>query len=157
MADPNAILATGDDRIAQLTRAYRSILERYREIERLSGTERELLGAPEDRIADVNALLHRKKELLAEIRNEEERVKGARDWWKKVRRTLPAEAGRDLLSLLDAISRAVERLMAQEAECRRLLQRRTGWGQGVEPSAAGVRRCAQAAYGRAATSWGKSA
>jgi hypothetical protein len=151
------MLTTGDDRIARLTRAYRSILERYREIERLSGSERELLLAPKDRIADVNALLARKKELLAEIRDEEERVKGARDWWKKVRRTLPAEAGRDLLSLLDAISRAVERLMAQEAECRRLLQRRTGWGQGVEPSAAGVQRCAQAAYGRAATSWGKSA
>lgn len=157
MVDANAILPPGDDRIARLTRAYRSILERYREIERLSGAERELLSGDDARIADVNAVLARKKELLAEIREEEERVKGAREWWKKVRRTLPAEAGRDLLSLLDAISRAVERLLALEAECRRLLQRRAAWGRGVEPSPAGVQRCAQAAYGQAATSWGKSA
>ncbi|MBZ0267333.1 hypothetical protein K8I85_04210 [bacterium] len=157
MVDAHSILPAGDDRITRLARAYRSILDRYREIERLSGTERELLSGEEPGIAEVNALLARKKELLAEIRDEEERVKGAREWWKKVRRTLPAEAGRDLLSLLDAISRAVERLLALEAECRRLLQRRAAWGGSVEPSTGAVRRCAQAAYGQATSGWGKSA
>jgi len=141
------------NRVAQLTASYRSILERYEEIERLSGRERDVLRRPDGAIREVNEVLAHKKQLLAEIRDEEARVKGAREWWKKVRRTLPAEAGRDLLSLLDAISRSVERLLALESECRRLLEQRTAWGMQDQPapSAAGLRVGASAAYGRTAT------
>lgn len=146
-------MAESTDRVARLTSAYRFILERYEEIERLSADERDLLLDPTGEIRRVNDVLSRKKVVLAEIREEEARVKGAREWWKKVRRTLPAGAGRDLLSLLDAISRSVERLLALEAECRRLLEQKTAWGRKDQPtpSPAGARIGANAAYGRAAT------
>jgi chromosome segregation ATPase len=148
--------ASPDDRIARLTRAYRSILDRYREIERSAVEERELLGRGPDCIAEVNALLERKRATLARIRDEEERVKGAREWWKKARRSLPAEAGSELLALLDEISRTVERLLALESECRRLLERRTAWGPAPEPSVAGTGSVARAAYGKATAVEGKA-
>ncbi|GJM44906.1 MAG: hypothetical protein DHS20C21_17480 [Gemmatimonadota bacterium] len=146
-------MAESTDRVARLTAAYRSILAHYEEIERLSEEERDVLLEPTGEIHRVNEVLARKKAVLAEIRDEEERVKGAREWWKKVRRTLPPGAGRDLLSLLDAISRAVERLLALESECRRLLEQKTAWGRNQQPvpSAAGARFGANAAYGRTAS------
>lgn len=144
-----------DDRIERLTQAYRTILEGYAAIVSLSVEEcdRLLNGGP---IGEVNEILRRKKALLAEIRDEEERVKSAREWWKKVRRSLPAEAGRELLSLLDSISRTVERSLALEAECRRLLEQRIGWGKSKQPetSTLGKQAGAAAAYGRVTTPGG---
>ncbi len=139
----------GADRIGQLVQAYRSILTGYEEIEALSRRERDGLREGAE-LAAVTELLRTKQERLARVRDEEERVKGAREWWKKVRRTLPAGAGRDLLSLLDAISRSVERSLELEAECRSLLQHRTQWGRsgGPEPSLAGARAGAARAYGQ---------
>jgi hypothetical protein len=137
-----------EDRIRLLTETYRSLHERYREIETLSETERTIL-AERGEIAEVNGILRRKREILREIRIEEERVMGAREWWKKIRRTLAPERGRDLLSLLDAISRRVERILALEAECRELLSRSVAWGAGsAPPSASGSAATAAAAYGR---------
>lgn len=158
MVDANGRSIDADDRIVRLTRAYHAILARYAEIEQLSGVERDLLLSKPNGIAGVNAILGRKRIVLAEIREEEEKVKSAREWWKKARRALPADAGRELLSLLDGISRAVERLLAIESECHRLLERRTAWGNGevAEPSLVGARLGAQAAYGQAVTA-GRSA
>jgi hypothetical protein len=108
-------------RIERLRDAYGAILERYRELERLSRRELRTLRE-QGEIAKVNALLREKKSILREIRAEEERVTGEREWWKKSRRSLPPASCRDLLSLLDAISRAIESTVALEADCRALLQ-----------------------------------
>jgi hypothetical protein len=144
---------SGAPRLRELVDAYRGILARYEEIVDLSREERRLLAEREP-IGGVNTILHEKKRLLAEIRAEEERVTGAREWWKKVRRSLPPRDGQDLLSLLDAISRCVETSLALEGECRDLLTRTTAWGAPpvapghVATRAAGVN--AAAAYARAA-------
>ena len=110
-----------EEQLALLADSWRSILERYERIERLSSEQRRILR---DRgpIRRVNEILERKREILQEIRDEEERVTGAREWWQKARRSLPSEIGRELLSLLDAISCTIERTLALEAECRVLLE-----------------------------------
>jgi hypothetical protein len=118
-----------EGRIRLLTGTYRELLERYGEIEELTETERRIL-TERGSMAEVNGILQRKHEILREIRVGEERVMGAREWWKKVRRTLAPERGRELLSLLDAISRRMENILALENECRDLLARATAWGLG---------------------------
>lgn len=136
------------ERIALLTETYRGNLARYREIERLSREERRRLreGRP---IADVNEVLRAKRDILREIRAEEERVTGAREWWKKARRSLPPGSGRELLSLLDAISRTIEDAVALEAECRALLEGTLAWGAPPPGSpGSGAAVAAAAAYGR---------
>jgi hypothetical protein len=117
-----------EERLALLTESYRSILGRYEKIERLSAEQKRVLrdrGA----IRRVNEILERKREILREIRDEEGRVTGDREWWKKARRSLPSEHCRELLSLLDAISRKIERTFSLEAECRTLLERAVAWGR----------------------------
>lgn len=150
MGEPG-VNGSGAPRLRELVDAYRGILARYEEIVELSREERRLLAEREP-IAGVNTILHEKKRLLVEIRAEEERVTGAREWWKKVRRSLPPRDGQDLLSLLDAISRCVETSLALEGECRELLTRSAAWGRPpvtAEPArAAGVN--AAAAYARTA-------
>lgn len=139
---------SGERRIALLTETYRGNLARYREIERLAREERRRLreGRP---VAEVNEVLRAKRDILREIRAEEERVTGAREWWKKARRSLPPGSGRELLSLLDAISRTIEGTVALEAECRALLEGTLLWG-GAPPATrgSGAALAAAAAYGR---------
>jgi hypothetical protein len=110
-----------DERLALLAGSWRSILARYERIERLS-TEQKRILRDRGPIRRVNEILESKREILQEIRDEEERVTGAREWWQKARRSLPSEIGRELLSLLDAISCTIERTLALEAECRVLLE-----------------------------------
>ncbi len=126
--------APSGNRIRLLTDTYRGIHARYAEIAELSEAQRALL-AEGGAIGNVNALLRRKKEILREIRVEEERVMGAREWWKKIRRTLAPERSRELLSLLDSISRRVERILELEADCRERLSRKTAWGGNGQTSA----------------------
>jgi hypothetical protein len=116
-----------EERIRLLTETYRAILERYHEIERRSMEERELLQSRE-RISDVIAVMKAKREILREIRAREEQVAGAREWWKRSRRTLPDASCRELVPLLDAISRKIERILALESECRQRLDRLIAWG-----------------------------
>lgn len=132
MVDGNG---SGVNRIADLVDAYRSILRGYEEIERLSREERDRLRDGGD-LSVITTILRSKTERLAEVRDEEGRVKSAREWWRKVRRTLPGGAGRDLLSLLDAISRSVELSLELEAECRRLLESRSERNRATPPEPA---------------------
>ena len=137
-----------EEKLRLLTGTYRSILERYREIERLSREERRLLIENEP-VPEVIEILRRKREQLRAIRAEEESVSGAREWWKRTRRSLPSGVGRELLSLLDAISRKLERTLALETECRTLLDRALAWGTSpAEPSHQAASGVAAAAYGR---------
>lgn len=108
-------------RIARLRESYAAILDGYRELERLSRRESRLLRDGGE-VADVNAILREKLSVLREIRAEEERLTGEREWWKKFRRSLPPASYRDLLSLLDAISHTIESTVALEDECRALLR-----------------------------------
>ncbi|MCA9751683.1 MAG: hypothetical protein KC591_05790 [Gemmatimonadetes bacterium] len=147
MADPGSL---PDPRLEELTQTYRRILGHYQEIVALSREQRRRLAEREP-IAGVNRLLQEKKKLLAEIRAEEERVTGAREWWKKVRRNLPPRDGRDLLSLLDAISASVETSLGLESECRELLTRAAAWGgpvQGPVGATVSLGARAHAAYAR---------
>jgi hypothetical protein len=137
-----------EERLALLTDAYRSILARYEKIERLSGQQTRILRE-RGSLQLVNEILESKHEILREIRDEEERVTGAREWWKKARQSLPSESCRALLSLLDTISRRIERTLSLEAECRLLLGRAVAWGPAAptvtNPSAS---RVAAEAYSR---------
>ena len=133
--------AARERRIRRLVDVYRSILSRYVEIERMSRKERELLAARQE-VRDVNDILRRKKDLLTEIRAEEERVAEEREWWMRSRHSLPPASCRELLSCLDAISRAIESSLALETECRSLLR-------GSRHPAHGSVLVAGLAYGRA--------
>lgn len=139
-----------EERLALLTGSYRSILARYERIERFSAEQKRVLRNSGS-IRRVNEILESKREILREIRDEEARVTGDREWWKKARRSLPSERCRELLSLLDAISRKIERTLSLEAECRLLLERAVAWGRsdagGPAPAAA---RQAARAYERGA-------
>lgn len=110
---------TGKSRLRRLVETYREILARSEEIERISRRERELLADP--RAAhDLNEILSRKRNLLSAIRAEEEKVVEEREWCLRSRQSPPASC-QELLSCLDAISRAMERSLALQAECRSLL------------------------------------
>ncbi len=137
-----------EERIGRLTETYRLLQERDRAIEELSETERKIL-MDRGSIEEVNRILRRKNDILGEIRVGEEKVMGDREWWKKIRRTLAPERGQELLSLLDAISRRMERILALESECRELLTQATAWGGGRTPvQRADPTLAAAAAYGR---------
>jgi hypothetical protein len=138
--------APAESRLARLRTAYGTILEGYRELERLSRREVRTLRERGE-IAKVNAILREKKSVLRGIRAEEERVTGEREWWKKSRRSLPPASCRDLLSLLDAISRTIESAVALEAECRALLQDAVR-PAGAAPRLAASPRAAALAYAR---------
>ena len=146
--DRQARRISSGERIRRLTEAYRAILTRYERIQELARRERSHLldGRPLD---EVNAILREKKSVLAEIRHEEDQVTVAREWWKKARRTVPPAACRDLLALLDEISKRIEAILALESECRALLERTVAWGGASlgpgAPNAAGA-----AAYARGA-------
>lgn len=101
-------------------------------------------------IRRVNEILESKREILREIRDEEARVTGDREWWKKARRSLPSERCRELLSLLDAISRKIERTLSLEAECRLLLERAVAWGRSGADAPAAASRQAARTYERGA-------
>ena len=141
---------TFEGKIDALTKAYGAILERYEEIERISREELELLRRAEG-IDRVNDMLRRKRDLLRDVRAEEERVTGEREWWKKARRSLPAASGRALLSLLDAISRRVESTLELEAECRSLLETAVSWGRPRTGASPGAGTAAALAYSRGET------
>ncbi|HMB70670.1 MAG TPA: hypothetical protein VKU85_15250 [bacterium] len=106
-------------RVARLREAYAAILNGYRDLERLSRRELRTLREHGD-VAKVNAILREKKSVLRGIGVWEEGVTGGREWRKKSRRSLPPAGCRDLLSLLDAISRTVESTVLLEAEIRSL-------------------------------------
>jgi len=103
--------------LRELVLAYRRMLTRYRRIEAMSQrTVRKLREGCG--VRDMNSILANKWKLYREIREEEERVTGAREWWKSSRQALPAEECRELLSLLDAIGRTLESAIDHEEECR---------------------------------------
>jgi hypothetical protein len=135
-----------EERIRTLARIYREIEERYAEIEALSRREHDLLsaGAP---IGEVHEILHRKRELMGRIRADEEGASEHRAWWSRVKRELPADATRELLSVLDEVSRRIERSLALEAECRALLERAMAFRAGPLRTAASARLTAAGAYG----------
>jgi len=126
-------------RIARLREAYAAILEGYRELERLSRRELRMLSEHGD-VAKVNAILREKKAVLRGIRTTEENVTGEREWWKKSRRSLPTASCRDLLLLLDAISRTVDSTVTLEADCRALRLGALGAGSGLRGATLGPRR-----------------
>ncbi|HET9887077.1 MAG TPA: hypothetical protein VFR10_06150 [bacterium] len=130
-ADRSAV--PDQQQIIRLVDAYRRTLSRYRRIQSLSAHAVEKLKSGCE-VREVNATLVQKKALMQEIREEEERVSGAREWWKRTRQTLPAEDCRELLSLLDAIGKTLEDTMEHEEECRVLLRERSVW----RPRRAGV-------------------
>lgn len=125
MDDPRPA-ASPRERLRELGETYRRVHVGYRGIANIAAEAATKLreGAS---IPDVNELLARKKLLLREVREEEERVTGAREWWKRSKRTLPAEECRELLSLLDAIGRTLEETLEHEETCRTLLRERTLW------------------------------
>jgi hypothetical protein len=141
-------------RLGRLVASYQRTLSRYRQISALSKQAVHMLkdGCP---LPEVNTKLARKKMLLNEIREEEERVKGEREWWKRSRQTLPAQECRELLSLLDAIGKTLEEAIEQEEECRVLLKERAVWkgtvsaGQGLPgpPAVAAYRAASPVAEG----------
>jgi hypothetical protein len=138
-----------DSRVGRLTETYRLILERYGRIEELSTRERELLEGGAG-AADVNPLLRQKRDLLAEIRREETRMSEDREWWKRTRRALPTASCGELLAMLDAITRIIERIVSLEEECRGLLQRSLERGRFPVSSGAARGAAAALAYARSA-------
>jgi hypothetical protein len=136
------------ERLQRLTEAYREILSRYGEIEHLSRDEKRVLSE-RGPMARVNEILGRKRGILEVIRSEEEKVASARSWWKRVRHTLPVAEGQELLTILDAISRTVERTLALEAECRHLLVGNLAWGGAATGTRTGAAPIARDAYARA--------
>jgi hypothetical protein len=109
-----------EERIERLSAAYRSILSHYEEIERLSREERQelALGGP---LSAVIEALGEKKRIFREIQLEEARVTGDREWWKKIRPSLPSASCQDLLAVLEQVQRRVEATLALESECRSAL------------------------------------
>ncbi|NNE44636.1 MAG: hypothetical protein HKN12_10535 [Gemmatimonadetes bacterium] len=142
-----ALRTSARERVQKLTAAYRTILGAYEDLESLTETELAYLseGRP---LAEVNELLRTKRERLREIRVEEERVTGEREWWKKSRRSLPPRDCRELLSLLDSISRTIERTVSGEAECRSRLEQAVAWGADSPLRPAANPKAAASAYAR---------
>ena len=139
--------AVPDPRLRALTSAYRGIERRYDELERLSRREHALLSAGAA-LGEVRAVLEEKRTLIETIRTEEGRVAEAKSWWSRVRGDLPAHETRELLDLLDAVSRRIERALALESDCRALLSGTAGFRVAAPPSPAAARLSAAAAYGR---------
>lgn len=154
MVEEGSESAPQELRLRDLTDSYRRVLSRYRSIAALSDEAARSLRKNGD-LAAMNILLGKKKLLLQDVREEEERVTGTREWWKRTRRTLPAEECRELLSLLDAIGRTLESTLDREEECRTLLRDRAVWKSpqiaGSAPIAADA-PTAHAAYRVASTS-----
>ncbi len=134
MDDPVRAPGTTRERLLEIGRSYERVHVGYRGVAQMAAEAARKLreGAP---IPDVNEILARKRLLLREVREEEERVTGAREWWKRSKRTLPAEECRELLSLLDAIGRTLEETLGHEEECRTLLRERTLWRGPKRPPA----------------------
>jgi hypothetical protein len=109
--------------LRELVAAYRRMLSRYRRIEAMSQRALQKLRSGGD-VRDLNSMVAHKWKLYREIREEEERVTGAREWWKRSRQALPAEECRELLSLLDAIGKTLEAAIDHEEECRQWLTSR---------------------------------
>ncbi len=147
MADAALAKTASTERLERLTEAYREILSRYAEIERLSREEKRVLGE-RGPIASVNEILVSKRRILEEIHAAEDKVASARSWWKRVRKTLPVAEGRELLAILDTVSSTVERTLALEAECRHLLARTLAWGSAAPTDGAGAAPIARSAYAR---------
>jgi hypothetical protein len=153
-------LVADHQQLVRLVDAYRRTLSRYRRIQSLSAQAvQKLKGGCE--VREVNTTLVQKKALMQEIREEEERVSGAREWWKRTRQTLPAEDCRELLSLLDAIGKTLEDAMEHEEECRVLLRERAVWRPRRAATAAGQAAApalssAHAAYRAQAATRGES-
>ena len=148
MADgPHRAPVAPDPRLRALTGAYRGIERRYRDLERLSQREHELLTAGAA-LGEVRAVLEEKRTLIDSIRMEEARVAEAKSWWSRVRGELPAHQTRELLDLLDTVSRRIETALALESDCRALLSGAAGFRVVTPPSTGAVRLSAAAAYGR---------
>lgn len=138
---------TVDGRIRLLATTYGEIARRYDDLEVLSRREHELL-ATGAAMAAVHEILQRKRDVLAQIRADEESVGEMKNWWTRARRTLPPTETRELLDVLDAVSRRIERALALEADCRALLARTTAFRASAVPSPEATRLSATAAYGR---------
>jgi hypothetical protein len=138
--------ARGDGRIRLLTSTYGAIAARYDELEALSVRQRDLLSAGRA-MSEVQALLARKRDLLNQIRAEEEGVAEMKTWWARARRTLPPVETRELMDVLDSVSRRIERALSLEAECRALLASRSAF-RAAAPSVAGAALSARSAYAR---------
>ena len=121
---------SAQERILRLTAAYRSILSRYAEIERLSREEHRNLARGGALSAVVEALSH-KRQILREIQLEEGQVKGEREWWKSSRGGLPQVSCEALLSLLDQVQLKIEGILALESEGRRALESLLAAGPGA--------------------------
>jgi hypothetical protein len=142
-----------DGRIRLLASTYEGIARRYDELESLSRREHELLAGG-GAMSAVQEILQSKRELLARIRAEEESVAETKSWWTRARRTLPPAETRELLDVLDAVSRRIERALAIEADCRALLARSTAFRANGAPSSGAARLSAAAAYHREQTAPG---
>ena len=105
------------DPLRELVAAYRRMLNRYRRIEAMSKETTEMLRRGCD-VRDMNPVLEHKWKLYREIREEEEMVAGAQEWWKQSKQNMPAEECRELLSLLDAIGKTLVATIDQEEKCR---------------------------------------
>lgn len=126
MDDRSGRVRNVHERLRDLVDTYRRVHARYRRMATLSEEAVTLLQS-EASLQSVNSMLSEKKVLLEEVREEEERVTGDREWWKRSRASLPAEDCRELLSLLDSISRSLEDTLAREEECRVLLREKASW------------------------------
>ena len=113
------------DPLRELVAAYRRMLNRYRRIEAMSKETTEMLRRGCD-VRDMNPVLEHKWKLYREIREEEEMVAGAQEWWKQSKQNMPAEECRELLSLLDAIGKTLVATIDQEEKCRAWLKTKSG-------------------------------
>lgn len=78
-------------------------------------------------MSEVQGVLARKRDILAQIRADEESVAETKSWWTRARRTLPPAETRVLLEVLDDVSRRIEQALSLESECRALLASRTAF------------------------------
>jgi hypothetical protein len=137
---------TADGRIRLLAQAYGAIARRYDELDSLSRRERELLtsGGP---MSEVQEILARKRDILTEIRTDEESVAETKTWWTRARRTLPPAETRVLLDVLDDVSRRIEQALSLEGECRALLAGRSAF-RAPQIASTSARLSATNAYAR---------
>jgi hypothetical protein len=138
-----------DGRIRLLAATYGAIARRYDELESLSRREHELL-AKGGSMSEVQKILARKRDILGEIRADEESVAETKSWWTRARRTLPAAETRVLLDVLDDVSRRIEQALSLEGECRALLASRTAF-RAPQIASTSARLSATSAYAREGT------
>ena len=135
-----------DGRIRLLAATYGAIARRYDELESLSRREHALLTSG-GAMSEIHGILARKRDILAEIRTEEESVAETKTWWTRAKRTLPPAETRVLLDVLDDVSRRIEQALSLEGECRALLASRTAF-RAPQIASTSARLSATNAYAR---------